>query len=124
MLLQCGLGPDEFNRISTCCTAKEIWDTIKLAYEGTSEVKQSRIDLLVQKYELFHMEENESIKSMFTRFTNITNELKSLEKIYRTEEQVRKILRILPKNWRPKVTAIQEENDLKTCPLNNSLGPL
>ena len=31
-------------------------------HEGTNEVKQSRIDLLVQQYELFTMNKDESIK--------------------------------------------------------------
>ena len=30
------LNPTEFNRISTCKTVKEIWDKLKVTYEGTS----------------------------------------------------------------------------------------
>ena len=38
---------------------------------------------------------------------------------------VRKILRYLPKNkWRPKVTAIEEAQDLKTLALDDLLGKL
>ena len=32
----CALNPTEFNRISMCKTAKEIWDKLKVTYEGTS----------------------------------------------------------------------------------------
>ena len=35
-ILVCGLGPDEFNRISSCTSAKQIWDTKKDAHEGTT----------------------------------------------------------------------------------------
>jgi len=54
-------------------------------------VKQSRIELLMRKYELFEMGDKEMVMEMHTRFTHITNELKSLGKSFTTEELVRKI---------------------------------
>ena len=42
-LLYFGLGPDEYTRISKCESAKEIWDALQIAHEGTNQVKQSRI---------------------------------------------------------------------------------
>lgn len=56
-ILICGIGPDEYNRISPCTTAKEIWDTLQTAHEGISQVKKSKIDVLNRKYELFRMKE-------------------------------------------------------------------
>ena len=38
-LLYYVLDPTEFNRISTCSFAKEIWDTLEVTHEGTSQVK-------------------------------------------------------------------------------------
>ena len=35
--LHCALNPTEFNRISTCKTAKEIWDKLKVTHERTSQ---------------------------------------------------------------------------------------
>jgi len=123
-LLYFGLGPDEYTRISECETAKEIWDALQIAYEGTNQVKQSRIELLMRKYELFEMGDRETIMDMYTRFTHITNELKSLGKTFTTEEPVRKILRFLPRSWEAKVTAIQEAKDLKTLSLDELIGNL
>ena len=60
-------------------------------------MKESRIDMLVHSYELFKINSDESISSMFTRFTEIVNSLKSLGKTYTNSELVRKILRCLPK---------------------------
>ncbi|XP_074306142.1 uncharacterized protein LOC141641376 [Silene latifolia] len=42
-ILQYGIGEQEVNRISGCTSAKEIWDTLNLAYEGTSQVKKHQI---------------------------------------------------------------------------------
>jgi len=89
-LLYFGLGPDGYTRISECESAKDIWDALQVAHEGTNQVKQSHIELLMRKYELFEMADRETIMDMYTRFTHITNELKSLGKTFSTEELVRK----------------------------------
>jgi len=38
-LLYSGLGPNEYTRISECDSAKEIWNAIRVAHEGTNQVK-------------------------------------------------------------------------------------
>ena len=119
-----GLGPDEYIRISECDSAKDIRDALQVAHEGTNQVKQSRIELLMRKYELFQISDRETIMDMYTRFTHITNELKFLGKTFTTEELVRKILRFLPRSWKAKVTAIQEAKDLKTLSLDELIGNL
>ena len=75
-LLYFDLGPDEYTRICECESTKEIWDALQVAHEGTNQVKQSRIELLMRKYELFEIGDKEIVMEMYTRFTHITNELK------------------------------------------------
>ncbi|XP_070003297.1 uncharacterized protein [Nicotiana sylvestris] len=60
-ILVCGIGPDEYNRVSACDSAKEIWEALQTAHEGTTQVKQSKIDMLTTKYKLFRMNDDESI---------------------------------------------------------------
>ena len=79
--LHCALNPTEFNRISTCKTAKEIWDKLKVTHEGTSQVKESKIALLSNQYEMFKTQVNESITSWFDRYTTIVNQLNQLERV-------------------------------------------
>ena len=43
-----------------------IWDALQIAHEGTNQVKQSRIELLMRKYELFEMGDRETIMDMYT----------------------------------------------------------
>ena len=119
------MNADEFNRISSCKTAKEIWDKLVVTFEGTSQVKQTKINLLLRQYELFKMNLDESIKGMFKRFTYIVNNLDSLGKTFSSEEKVRKILRSLPKSkWEPKTTTIEEAQDLSTLQLDDLQGKL
>ncbi|GAV89220.1 zf-CCHC domain-containing protein/DUF4219 domain-containing protein/UBN2 domain-containing protein, partial [Cephalotus follicularis] len=91
-VLFCAIGPNEFNRISSCDSAKEMWDLLEVTYEGTNQVHESKISMLEHEHELFMMHDHESISDMFTRFTTIINSLKNLGKSYPNQELVRKIL--------------------------------
>ena len=123
-ILYCSLSKSQFNKVQQCSNAQEIWQTLEVAYEGTSQVKENKISLLVHKYELFKMEEDESIQEMFDRFNDILNGLKSLGKSYTNSEIVRKILRALPKTWASKKDAILEAKDLNSLPLEELIGSL
>ncbi|XP_070040938.1 uncharacterized protein [Nicotiana tomentosiformis] len=91
-----GIGQDEYNRVSACESAKQIWEALKTAHEGTIQVKQSIIYILTTEYELFKMKEDESIQDMHPHFTSIINELHSLGKLIPTNKLVQKILSVLP----------------------------
>ena len=98
--LYCVLSNDEFNRVCMCSSSYEIWKTLEVTHEGTNQVKETKISMLVHNYELFKIDENEPIRDMFTRFTNILYTLKNLGKVYCNPK---KILRSLPKSWEAKV---------------------
>ncbi|KAH9697041.1 hypothetical protein KPL71_023435 [Citrus sinensis] len=70
------------------------------------------------------MEQNESMYSMYTRFTDIVNTLGALGKTFSNSEKVKKIIRSLPKEWRPKMTAIEEAKDLNILPIDDLVGSL
>ncbi|WRX18231.1 hypothetical protein QQP08_010718 [Theobroma cacao] len=68
------------------------------------------------------MEPGEDITSMFDRFTNITNKLSQLGKPIPEHELIKRLLRSLPKNWKPEVTAIREAKDLNIITLYEICG--
>ena len=114
----------EFNRISICKTAKEIWDMLKVTHERTSQVKESKIALLSNQYEMFKMQANESITSWFDRYTTIVNQLNQLGRVIPEDEMVKRLLRSLPKSWRSTVVAIREAKDLNKISLDEIYGSL
>ncbi|KAH9781517.1 hypothetical protein KPL71_008504 [Citrus sinensis] len=122
--LFCALDKKEFHRVSSCESAQEIWNKLEVVYEGTNQVKESKISRYTRQYELFQMEQNESVYSMYTRFTDIVNTLGVLGKTFSNSEKVKKIIRSLPKEWRPKRTAIEEAKNLNTLPLDDLIGSL
>ncbi|GKF70072.1 hypothetical protein Tco_0203129, partial [Tanacetum coccineum] len=92
----------EYERIFMCNTAKEIWKTLLITHQGNSQVKDNKIDLLVQQYEQFVISEDESIDSAFARFNTIITSLKALDEGYSIKNYVRKFFRALHPKWRAK----------------------
>jgi hypothetical protein len=41
-----------------------MWNTLETTYEGTTNVKQSKINALTQEFELFHIKHSEIIPDM------------------------------------------------------------
>ncbi|GJU83053.1 zf-CCHC domain-containing protein [Tanacetum coccineum] len=88
------------------------------------QVKDNKIDLLVQQYEQFTILEEESIDSGFARFNTIITSIKALDEGFSSKNYVRKFLRALHPKWRAKVTAIEESNDLSSLALDELIGNL
>ena len=100
------LDKNKFNRISNYETAYDIWHTLEITHEGTSRVKDLKINLLMHAFKLFRMKPSETIINMHTHFTDVINSLKALGKYFFNFECVNKILKSFPKSWDPKVTTI------------------
>ena len=96
--LFCALDKNEFNRVSICETAFDIWHTLEVTHEGTSRVKESKINLLIHSFELFRMKPSETIGDMYTHFTDIVNGLKGLSESFSDFMLINKILRSFPKS--------------------------
>ena len=51
-----------------------------MLHEGTDQVKETKISMLVHQYKMFKMLEHDNIDEMTTRFMHIINQLKTLAK--------------------------------------------
>nr|GEV19687.1 retrovirus-related Pol polyprotein from transposon TNT 1-94 [Tanacetum cinerariifolium] len=89
-----------------------------------SQVKDSKIHLLVQQYEQFTIPKEESIDNAFARFNTIITSLKALNEGFSSKTYVRKFLRALHFKWRTKVTAIKESKDLTSLSLDELISNL
>ncbi|GKD61885.1 zf-CCHC domain-containing protein [Tanacetum coccineum] len=103
---------------------KEIWKTLLITHQANSQVKDNKIDILVQQYEQFIISQDESIDSAFARFNTIITSLKALDEGYSSKNYVRKFLKALHPRWRAKVTAIEESKDLTSLSLDELIGNL
>ncbi|GJZ03055.1 retrovirus-related pol polyprotein from transposon TNT 1-94, partial [Tanacetum coccineum] len=124
MVIYNALPRKEYERIFMCNTAKEIWKTLLITHQGNNQVKDNKIDLLVQQYEQFVISEDESIDSAFARFNTIITSLKALDEGYSSKNYVRKFHRALHPKWRAKVKEIEESKDLTSLSLDELIGNL
>ncbi|RDX72475.1 hypothetical protein CR513_48038, partial [Mucuna pruriens] len=90
----CALTESKYEKAHSCKSSKEMLDTLALAYEDMSQVRNSKISMLVHKYELFKMEDNEAIDL------------------------------ILPRRCKPQVITLRASKDLKKLPMEELLDTL
>src|SRR3984957_19829913 len=70
------------------------------------------------------MKEDETVGKCFLRVEEMVNAMKSLGETIEEPSLVQKILRSLPDRFNPKVSAIEELNDLKALEFDQLLGTL
>src|ERR1044072_127944 len=114
----------EYEKITNRETAKSIFDSLQMTHEGNTQVKETKALALIQKYEAFRMEEEESVETMFSRFQMLVAGLIVLDKGYSTTDHVKKIIRSLPKKWRPMVTSLKMAKDLTKISLEELISSL
>ncbi|XP_050945193.1 uncharacterized protein LOC127150728 [Cucumis melo] len=116
--------PNIFKLSNTCKSAKVEWDTLEVAFEGTSKVKISRLQILTSRFEALQMTEEETIVEFNVRVLDIANELDALGEKMSNSKLVWKLLRSLPSKFNMKVTMIEEANDLSKMKLDELFGSL
>ncbi|XP_057446030.1 uncharacterized protein LOC130738133 [Lotus japonicus] len=108
---------EEYDKTTDRESAKSIFDSLRMTHEGNAQVKETKALALVQKYEAFKMEDDESVEAMFSIFQMLTVGLRVLDKGYSTVDHAKKIIKSLPKKWRPMVTTLKRTKDLNKISL-------
>ena len=68
-----GVDKNLFRLINTCTVAKEAWDILKTAHEGTSRVRMSRLQLLTTQFENLKMTEEETVAEFHMRVRDMAS---------------------------------------------------
>jgi hypothetical protein len=119
-----GVDSNMFRMIKQYTIAKDAWEILVTAHEGTAKVKMSKLQLLTTKFENLKMKEDESIHDFYMTVLDIANSFDSLGEKVADEKLVRKILRSLPKRFDMKVTAIEEAQNISTMKVEELIGSL
>ncbi|CAM8880395.1 unnamed protein product [Rhodiola kirilowii] len=110
--------------IINCEVAKEAWDILQTAFEGTDKVRNSRMQVVTTRFEEMKMKESETITEYNTRVLELANEASALGKPIDEERLASKVLRSLPPRFAMKVTAIEEMHDIAKLKLDELMGSL
>ena len=114
----------EFKRISNVEVAHTTWNILQTVHEGTKAVKINKLQQLTSKFESIRMSDDESFDEFYAKLNDIVNSAYNLGEIYDQPKTVRKILRSLTEDFRPKVTAITESKDVNSIPVDELVGSL
>ena len=90
---------EEFKKISSTKTAKEVWTILQTTYEGTKAVKDSKLQRLITSFEEIKMEEDESFDEFYAKLKDIVNSTFNLGETIPEPKIVRKVLRSLPERF-------------------------
>jgi hypothetical protein len=119
-----GLAEAEFVKVMHIQTAKEMWDKRISSYEGNEKVKEAKLQTYRLKFEQRKIDEDETIRKYFLRVEELVNAMKGLGQNIEESFLVQKTLRSLFDKFNPKVSAIEELNDLKTLSIDDLQGTL
>ena len=108
--LLCAVDENQYKLIQITRIAKEAWDILETAHEGTEVVKDSKLQVLQTSFETIRMEEDEHFNDFQVRLMDIVNQSHQLGDPYSDRRIKQKIMRSLSERFEPKVTAL-EEND-------------
>ena len=124
-ILYCGLNKAEYNHISSCETAKQIWSRVEVTHEGTTKVKASRIRMLSQLFEIFKMQDNETLDSLFFTLCRYCEPSKVAWENLSEEDQITKLLYSLKGNdWTQKRSIIEATQNLAKMTFEGLMGNL
>ncbi|XP_024200413.1 uncharacterized protein LOC112203720 [Rosa chinensis] len=118
------LSPEKFQLISHCTSAKQIWEVLEVTHEGTSTVRESKLQQFMQQFENMKMGDDEKFDDFYYRLNIIVNGCFNLGDPIPQHRIVKKILRSLPMRFHSKKTAIEESKDLYTYKLQELIGNL
>jgi hypothetical protein len=122
--LICAVDENQYKLIQNTKIAKEAWDILEVAHEGTEVVKDSKLQVLQTQFETLKMEENECFNDFEVRLMDIVNQSHQLGDPYSDRRIKQKIMRSLPERFESKVTALEENSDFKNMKPSEVIGRL
>ena len=115
---------EEFKRISNVEVAHTTWNILQIVHEGTKAVKINKLQQLTTIFESIRMSDDECFDEFYAKLNDIVNSAYNLGEIYDQPKIVRKIFRSLTEDFRLKVTAITESNDVDSISVDELVGSL
>ncbi|KAJ9544417.1 hypothetical protein OSB04_024124 [Centaurea solstitialis] len=116
-LIAMSLPDDVFHYVCHLRSAKEIWDTLCVQYEGTVVLMESRKIFLV-RHESFIHQKDETLSQIHQRFNCLLIDLKTIGTIYPNSEVVTKFMEALPEHWETYTSCLTMSKDIKTLTLS------
>lgn len=122
--LYAAVSPFIFNRIMKFPTAKDIWNFLKIEYEGDEKIRGMKALNLIREFERQQMKENEAVKDFSDRLINLANRIRVLGTDMEDGRIVQKILVSLPERFEATIASLENTKDLSDIRLAELLSAL
>ncbi|XP_012853194.1 PREDICTED: uncharacterized protein LOC105972760 [Erythranthe guttata] len=99
-------------------TSKDIWDSMKKKYEGSTRVKRAQLQALIRDFETLQMKDGESVTSVCARTMEISNKMRFHGEKMGDVTIVEKILRSLTPKYDYVVCSIEESKNIDALSLD------
>ncbi|PNY04157.1 retrovirus-related Pol polyprotein from transposon TNT 1-94 [Trifolium pratense] len=93
-------------------TSKDIWDSMRLKYKGSTKVKRAQLQVSRKEFEVLEMGENETVAEYYARTMAIANKMTSQGERMEQVTIIEKILRSMPEKFNYVTCSIEESNDV------------
>ena len=104
--------------------AHTAWNILQTVHEGTKAVKINKLQQLTSRFESIKMSDDESFDEFYSKLNDIVNSAFNLGEVYDQPKIVRKILRLLTEDFRPKAIAITESKDVDSISVDELVRSL
>lgn len=98
--------------ITQKATAKQLWDSMKVKYQGNARVQRAQLQTLRRDFELLEMRSGETVNDYFGRVMVVANDMRNCGEDMPDVKIVEKILRTLTENFNYIVCSIKESKDI------------
>jgi gag-polypeptide of LTR copia-type len=90
-------------------SARDMWLVLLNMFEGNTQIKRTKIMGFETKFQIFKMEDHESIKEMYNRLLSIQNEFSDLGEPLTNNKVIGKILKVMLRRprWKALVSALE-----------------
>ncbi|XP_051127607.1 uncharacterized protein LOC127249059 [Andrographis paniculata] len=112
----------QFRVISNCKKAKDAWRALENAFEGTAEVKETKLQRVESMFEALKMTDDETMSEFYTRFKDVVNQAYALGLVYDEQRLVRKMLRSVNKKFKIEVSTLEDKKKTKNMNLETLNG--
>jgi hypothetical protein len=91
-ILLASLCRDEYNKVSGLDNAKQIWDTLKIYYEGNDATMITKMELVEGELGRFAMIRGEELTQTYNRLKTLINKIRSYESTRWTDHDVVRLM--------------------------------
>ena len=117
------MNKDEFDRVDGLRKAKDIWETLRVAHEGTKVVRKAKVEMLEGMLDRFVMLDDESPQEMYNRLKQLVNKVRAYgSKRWNDRMVVKRLLRAYTPRDTTVCSLIRQDPTYKKMTSDDVLG--